>query len=255
MNFELFWLLVLTLLTFGTIFLMAYLFFNKKDWFIRTFKNYWLMFIIFFITYLFIAICISYHNFYLYLFDSSDHKFQWVGATSIVAIITLGFNAWDSRRKYKADLISKSRIKWMDTVRNLISNYYADISKYMFLYNKWVTTSDANEDNKKERQKIYTEFTELMSDIKINYYNIILYVSNNNSNDKVLRNINLLWCELSYIVLYYNKQIEIGKINNVNEISDVEMTVDNYISELINSGIKDASEYFKIEWERAKRGE
>jgi hypothetical protein len=33
--------------------------------------------------------------------------------TAIIAIITLAINAWDNRRKFKADLISKSRLEWL----------------------------------------------------------------------------------------------------------------------------------------------
>lgn len=50
-------------------------------------------------------------------FVDSYGKFSWIGITSIIAIISLTFNAWDRRRQFNADLKSKSRIKWIENVR------------------------------------------------------------------------------------------------------------------------------------------
>lgn len=52
-----------------------------------------------------------------HLFVDGDGKFNWIGITSILAIISLVFNAWDRRRQFKADLVSKSRITWIENVR------------------------------------------------------------------------------------------------------------------------------------------
>ena len=52
-----------------------------------------------------------------FFFISSDGKFNWIGITSVLEIITLSFNAWDRRRQFKADLVSKSRITWIQNVR------------------------------------------------------------------------------------------------------------------------------------------
>jgi len=50
-------------------------------------------------------------------FVDKDGKFLWIGITSVLAIATLTFNAWDRRRQFNADLKSKSRIKWIENVR------------------------------------------------------------------------------------------------------------------------------------------
>lgn len=89
----------------------------------RHFKKYWFIYLLIFLFIAFVVVCLFNREFYLYLFDSPDHKFQWVGATSIIAIITLAVNAWDNRRKFKADLISKSRIAWIENVRRTVAEF------------------------------------------------------------------------------------------------------------------------------------
>lgn len=71
-------------------------------------------------------------RFFNHFFVDGDNKFNWVGITSVLAILSLSLTAWDSRRKMKADLVSKSRIKWLEDSReqisDLISVYYRIIN-------------------------------------------------------------------------------------------------------------------------------
>lgn len=76
-------------------------------------------------------VCFFNRKLYLYLFDSPDHKFQWVGATSIIAIITLAVNAWDNRRKFKADLVSKSRLEWLARVEKITADLYTNYYQFI----------------------------------------------------------------------------------------------------------------------------
>ena len=65
-----------------------------------------------------------------HLFVDKDGNFIWLGITSILAIVTLTFNAWDRRRQFKADLISKSRIKWIESVR-------VTVTELLYCYNQY----------------------------------------------------------------------------------------------------------------------
>ncbi|ARW24291.1 hypothetical protein PEAC54167_02570 [Pediococcus acidilactici] len=191
---------------------------------------------------------ISYKDTYLYqyLFQDSNEKFAWTGFTAIIAIITLAINAWDNRRKFRADLISKSRITWMADIKRILSEYYQVFSEYVYVYSKFAT-----EKRPEEKEKLNNQMTELMAKTRRIYYEILLNVPDNESNEPLLKYVKLIFGELNYIGAYY----EYGQSQSFGLKSSYYTVVDKYISNLINTGVKDSSVYFKKEWERAKKGE
>ncbi len=196
---------------------------------------------------------IRYNDTYLYryLFQDSNGKFAWTGFTAIIAIITLAINAWDNRRKFRADLVSKSRIEWMNTVRPYISEYYENFNKYIFEYAQFMDAENGSE----EKKKCNDVLSARMHKIKKSYYNIKLYVPRGESNKKLLKNINLTWDELSYVGPYFEHGFRVGKIRRKEIVQqNYSKIVIKYVSDLSKDGIEDASIYFKNEWEKAKKG-
>jgi|GEM_PF-6102670 len=49
----------------------------------------------------------------------------------------LNTRKWVYSKKFKADLISKSRIEWMNQVRPLIAKYVAAVPMYIYMYNRY----------------------------------------------------------------------------------------------------------------------
>ena len=57
------------------------------------------------------------------LFINKDNEFQWAGVTALIAIISLLATAITTIRKNRADLVSKSRIDWIQKVKAIIAEY------------------------------------------------------------------------------------------------------------------------------------
>lgn len=184
-----------------------------------------------------------------FLFVTKDTKLNWIGITGIIAIFGLLYNLYDGRRRFMGDLRSKSRIDWMKSVRPLVAEYVTDVSKYMYLYHMWATDKDAG-----LKSNYNIQMTEKMEGIRNTYYAIKLYVPNNESNALLLKNIELLFGELTYIGEYYDYGIGHGKFISSKQSSNYEEIVDQYISKLLITTIEDGSKYFKKEWEVAKSG-
>lgn len=183
------------------------------------------------------------------LFFTNKGYFNWIAITGIIAIGTFIWTIWFNNKKYRADLISKTRIDWMNQVRPLYAQYIAAVPHYMFLYNKAMVHDD---------KSAIEVLTEQMDEIKRLYYELNLYIPDNDSNKIILDDINRLWDELSYIGDYYDygirKNLFASKINNYRSTS-YQSCVDKYVSGLINSSSTDGSKYFKNEWEKIKKGQ
>lgn len=183
-----------------------------------------------------------------FLFVTDDNKMNWIGLTGIIAIAGLIYNLYDGRRRFRGDIRSKSRIDWMKNVRPLVANYVTDISNYMYFY--YLLNIEKDEEKK---QRINAVLTERMRLIRSEYYQINLYIPRNDSNKQILDNIDLLYGELHNIGPYYDYGLIHSKIGNRKQ-TNYEVVVEEYISDLINKTVKDGSEYFKKEWEKAKQG-
>ena len=183
-----------------------------------------------------------------FLFFTDKNKMNWIGLTGIIAIAGLLYNLYDGRRRFRGDIVSKSRIDWMKSVRPLIANYVTNVSNYIYLYHM-----HQEEVNVEKKNKINKQLTEKMALIRSQYYQITLYVPKNDSNLLILKNVNLIYGELSSIGQYYDYGISKGYFFN-SEQTPYEEVVDEYISDLFMKTIEDGSKYFKQEWETAKIG-
>ena len=85
--------------------------------------------VIFFITVL-LTIILSRYKSILNIFFDKNGNFQWVGVTSIVAILTFGYSVYSTNKKNKYDIISKERIRWINDVKQQIAELLVLMNKY-----------------------------------------------------------------------------------------------------------------------------
>lgn len=190
------------------------------------------------------------------LFVTDKNKFNWTGIASILAIAGLIFNFWDSRRKVRADLVSKSRINWMLTVREKYADYLTlvyEVAQDVINLKKMLPRDTKN-------QERFNYIKNRLDDRNVklqNNYNFLLLYITENSNEKLYGPIVDLHYEIAQMV--HELYLELNP--NINDISDQRYSgiypckpEKIEIFQLINIAIKSASEYFKNEWEKAKQG-
>lgn len=163
-----------------------------------------------------------------FLFITENEKMNWIGLTGIIAIVGLLYNLYDGRRRFRGDIVSKSRIDWMKKVRTLVATFISDYDLLLF------TMKNKNAD---KAEIIVGDTNGLATRIKRNYYEILLYVPDNKSNALLLDNIEELY---KFLAEEYTSPISDKKINE--------------IKHLIKKTVSDSREYFKNEWEIAKKG-
>ncbi|GEA91379.1 hypothetical protein [Leuconostoc mesenteroides] len=189
------------------------------------------------------------------MFVTIDKKFNWTGMASVLAILGLIFNFWDSRRKVRADLVSKSRITWMLEVRRQYAEYLTlahTIAQDLKNLNRFVSHGISGKDYTSIKNKMYKRQFELK-----NKYNFLVLYITEESNEKLYGPIIDIHYKLAMDIHEFTKK------NNPNapEISDVRYS-GNYPNKpndidlfaLLNIAIENASDFFKEEWERAKKG-
>ncbi|YP_003084358.1 hypothetical protein phig1ep40 [Lactobacillus phage phig1e] len=200
-----------------------------------------------------------------HLFVDHYGKFNWIGITSILAIATLTFNAWDRRRQFKADLISKSRITWIENVRKATAKYLGTLYAYqktnndikMIMSKRKVRAATSKEEDDFDRLWIK------QNDLVINLFEateqVALYFNKNDEedrNEKILKLIrdsaDKIKADLMQFGEAYNAtntpENENGRLEVWNNLLSI--TEDVKVSEIGN----EISDYLKIEWEKAKNG-
>lgn len=94
-------------------------------------------------------------RFFNHFFVTDGNKFNWIGITSVLAIISLTFTAWDSRRKLKADLVSKSRVQWIKEARSAAGELLTSEQETISIY-KSITyySNNQNINDQKDTENI-----------------------------------------------------------------------------------------------------
>ncbi len=157
-----------------------------------------------------------------FLFVTDKNKMNWIGLTGIIAIAGLIYNFYDGRRRFRGDIRSKSRIDWMVTVRTLVAEFLSDYSLLLYIVNNNINILIGDDKG-------------IVTRLKKNYYEILLYVPDNDSNALLLNNIKKLY---SYLT------------NGDTDFQEQKSEID----KVIKTTVEDASQYFKDEWEKAKKG-
>lgn len=172
-----------------------------------------------------------------------------------MAIFGLIFNFWDSRRKVRADLVSKSRIAWMLEVRRQYAEYLTlshTIAQDVKNLNKFSPLEYGSKKYQKIKEKMYGRQFELQN----KYYFLKLYITDK-SNEDLYGPI----VDIHYILAKQINNVNKHSDPNTSEISDVRYpgSYTNKPSQieifgLLNIAIDNASVFFKEEWEKAKSG-
>lgn len=182
-----------------------------------------------------------------FLFITEKNKFNWIGITSVLAIISLTVTSWDSRRKLKADLVSKSRIKWLETVRPLVAEFTTKSTYYIFVLSSKMSKYDEN--LAKADSKGTEELNARRVELQLLYNKILLNTSNDSSND------NKLLLEPLKIV---KNELDVGKVGKrLDQMRKSKDAADKENAELnkkIENLVESSRIYFKKEWEKAKKG-
>ncbi|MCM0582142.1 hypothetical protein H9L19_06375 [Weissella diestrammenae] len=189
-----------------------------------------------------------------FLFQTGDHHFQWVGISALLAGIGLIFNAIWNRKSFRADLISKNRIEWMNTARSLISDLgiYAESAISAGI----VVVSAKTGFYKNEKLNDLTQkANDELSKYTKTAFNLHLYISTADDNKKLNDAIDGLETVFSDLNEEINGNEIDNQLKNYDDFLNYHKKSSNKIFEARNELMTVARTYFKNEWERAKRGE
>lgn len=166
------------------------------------------------------------------LFINKNNEFQWAGVTALIAIISFLATAITTIRKNRADLVSKSRIDWIQKVKAIMAEYLRDVHYYPYLYILYKEASDDVSSNLKN------ELNKLSKKIEENQYLLLMNLSDNEDNKEI--NTCIVDC-----VNWINKMDEQWKSNKL-KFENKDTVVTNLT--------KVSRAYFKREWDKAKKG-
>lgn len=186
-------------------------------------------------------------RFFNHFFVDSDNKFNWIGITSVLAIISLTFTAWDSRRKFKADLISKSRIKWINEFRKIVAEYLQQVSEY------WLLMAKYNKSDERGKNELFLEVNNITTRLQKSLSLIQLQFGEGKRNNEFLE-----YFEIFSVIVNDNRYV-INKIYDGEEITKEEsqtlLNIDKNCRKHIGDVVEKSRKYLKEEWEKAKKGE
>ncbi|WP_373471804.1 hypothetical protein [Carnobacterium alterfunditum] len=143
------------------------------------------------------------------IFLNADGSFNLTTITAVIAIITLIVNTYLTSRKYKADLISTSRISWLNTVRNLSAEIISSSSNIATLVNTLVSNyKDIEKIKSGEKNFNYDSKEQGLKKIDIHNENLALGINKNRS---------ILLEKTNLFKLYFGDNTENNKVVNESE--------------------------------------
>lgn len=223
------------------------------------------------------------------LFFNKDDVFQWIGVTAIVAIVSFLVTTVNNFKKNKQDLVSKSRIDWIQRVREDASIFISSLSDYtlltvqlsnyinseiqkqnitqnLFIFGDSKKIIEYNLDNisKEDLEEILKQesIIESLKRNKENNHIILLHKSKmslyfpiedtDKRNEKVLEKIKSVSAQVlqSDNILNVKNVQDVGLRNVMLDTEVYEVQCNKKIEELSTL----ISSYLKIEWDKAKRG-
>lgn len=173
----------------------------------------------------------SIHNAVSTLFLNKDKEFQWAGITSVVGIFTFLSTYIVTLNKNKADLVSKSRIEWIQEVKKLVTNYCISCTAYM------VNCEDVEKLKKKgcDTGEVHELADSNFLELEKHYYLLMLNFSDNADNKQIIKCIEDV---RNYAMAINDELINTCGLSNI----------------VVKNLVLVSRDYFKREWNRAKRG-
>lgn len=165
------------------------------------------------------------------VFFNQTGNFQWAGIVALITIVSVISTAIIAVKRNRADLVSKSRIEWLQVNKKIMSEYLKDVHYYPYLFSKW---KKALEDG----NPIKEELDELSQKIEQNQYLLLLNLGDNEDNTQI--NDCIIGCTL------WTNSIQFAWDMNKQEINTKDTPVTNLL--------KVSRDYFNREWNKAKKG-
>lgn len=206
-----------------------------------------------------------------FLFVDKDGKFQWIGVSAVLAVVVFLFNTGWEHHKLNADIKSKSRIQWMNTVREYMVNYIISArdldlalrkklsfkDRYKKDSNGVITDKSGNQITDQKQSEIHAENNDAVNlslrELSKNFDLLMLYIPNSKSNKDLINSIQNVAGFLNSVTSKVNKY-KVGQDIGSKTVKEYK----NFLSSENNRNIKAmkdiARTYMKIEWERAKKG-
>ncbi|MFP8048140.1 hypothetical protein ACLHLP_03950 [Weissella confusa] len=123
---------------------------------------------------------------YFFSTGGNVHHFQWVGVSTIIAAVGFVYNQSWERKKFNANLISKTRLEWTNVVRNLLGEYLsvasASVNKLANYY-VWAFMKDAEVDNTDAAFQRREELNELIARANTLFLTMTVYIPNHAGDD------------------------------------------------------------------------
>lgn len=213
------------------------------------------------------------------IFYDNDNVFQWASVAAVIA----GFGAISSllfsflsyrnskkalkqqkeleQKKIDANLKASARLKWIEQVREIVSQYLSELSKLSVSTRNLIKVSSllqAKNDGLNPpfyEEELNMNFEENVADIiklqnSVNEYSekILLYFSDKDDHKKIEEMVSLVPNKLGDFLTFTN--------NNINHNFKIAMLLD--FEKELNKNVQDIRkvfrDYLKKEWDKAKQG-
>jgi hypothetical protein len=203
-----------------------------------------------------IVLAIYNRDAYDYFFtESKEHShFQWIGISTLVAVVGFLFNQLWERRKFNADIKSKSRIDWMKTVRNVLARYTVLARDVQLQANTYLNYRKFFLDDKEGRAIALDSLNKKSEEFTEQYSLLLLYISKKPDNQELNDKITALYkfVDAYRILLGPTGKFDPGTLDDYKGFIKQKKDETN---RLIDDLTDYARDYMSNEWERAKRGE
>lgn len=179
-------------------------------------------------------------SFYSKYFFNKDGDFQWLAITGLAAVGTFLFTSINTARKNKADLVAKSRIEWIQEVRGLMAIFLGDIPVYNYSLIRYNKTSSND-------TKFFNEINEILIKIQGTENLLLLHLSSNTDNNQIIDCIKAcakLPSDLKEILIIEDDKMKKEQIETFKKKESI----------MLNNLMIISRDYFKREWEIAKKG-
>lgn len=207
-----------------------------------------------------------------FFFVDKEGKFQWVGVSAILGVTAFIVNIFWEHHKLNADIKSKNRVQWMNTVREYIAEYSISVQamdlsiREMLLLKSRHTLQSNNEitdeydvivteDFKKIQKARNDDINSKSREVSKNFALLKLYITDSESNAELNEAITdiarLIQSAREDIAKYQGGGTKIEDVTPDKYDEKLQENVDKKIGTLT----KVARDYMKTEWERSKKGQ